>query len=156
MKDFCTDEQQNLLAPQTREVVVKFSVAKMAACHRALTLWLVKSNRPLALPRDPYFQSFVNSLTAGGYKTPNSHQIDKDILELSAAGLARLVAIMTQLKKEGLMPCISGDIWSEGGKALLGIIMHYISGALSLFSAVYEHFVRALSALPISVCIACH
>lgn len=140
MKDFCTGEDTTLLASlPARTVGMKFAPAKTAACHRAIALWLIKSSKPLSTPRNGHFTAFLTLLSAGGYTPPNSHQIDKCILELSAEGSANLVAVMEQLKKEGVLPCVTGDIWSEGGKALLGICMHYISGALTLFPALCLH-----------------
>jgi hypothetical protein len=148
VRDFCTGEELSLLASQpARALAVKFGVAKIAACHRALTLWLLKSSKPLSTPRHEHFAAFITLLSSGGYTVPNCHQIDKCILELSAEGSANLVEVMRLLKQQGVMPCVTGDIWSEGGKALLGICMHYISGALPLFLALLQHFVSTLSAL---------
>jgi hypothetical protein len=89
---------------------------------------LVKSNRPLSLPFDPDFKTFVNKLSNGGYTTPNCHQIDACILGLSAEGSTNLLDVNTKLAQLGVMPCISGDIWSETGKALLGVCQHFITG----------------------------
>lgn len=132
MANFVTGMSEPLLsvpgAPPKAGITTQFSATKRSGLNRSLVQWMVKCNRPLSLPFDPEFRTLVKNLSNGGYSVPNCHQIDACILELSAEGSASLLAVNTQLAKDGVMPCISGDIWSETGKALLGICQHFITG----------------------------
>eukprot|EP00854_Cymbomonas_tetramitiformis_P024756 gene24756-biopygen25595 len=79
---------------------------KEAFCEFAL--WLVRNNRPLSLGEaDTELRAIFDLIFHGGYKPP-SYKL--------------LVALIA----EGILPSIAGDIWSEGGVALLGILVYWL------------------------------
>jgi hypothetical protein len=49
------------------------------------------------------------------------------LIELATEGQNRVRTTMTELVKSGFYPAISGDIWSENGISIFGILGYYIN-----------------------------
>ncbi|KAK3267764.1 hypothetical protein CYMTET_23702 [Cymbomonas tetramitiformis] len=65
------------------------------------------------------------------------------MLDLSVEGKRKVTAAMDDLRQEGILPSIAGDIWSEGGIAIFGVLAYWIN-------ADFEHRERLVSAIPFS------
>ncbi|KAK3283864.1 hypothetical protein CYMTET_8460 [Cymbomonas tetramitiformis] len=84
--------------------------------HRKIALWLVRrGRRPLTLPeKDIEFKDIFNEIFMGSYTTPCYHTVMEHVLALSAEGRVKLRESTEDLLREGILPSIGGDIWSQG------------------------------------------
>ena len=109
-------QQSTLIAP-------KFTEARKKQCDRLCARWLIKSSRPITLPeRDVPFRDFIRGLTAGAWDPPSHRNIHQSILSMSAEGQIRVKEFMTDLLLDGIKPSIAGDIWSDRGCSLMGVL----------------------------------
>ena len=75
-----------------------------------------------AQERDVPFRDFIRGLTAGAWDPPNHRNIHQSILSMSAEGQLRVKEFMTDLLLDGIKPSIAGDIWSDRGCSLMGVL----------------------------------
>ncbi|KAK3233237.1 hypothetical protein CYMTET_56443 [Cymbomonas tetramitiformis] len=107
--------------------VVKVSAEKRDELHKKITLWLVRCRRPLTLPQhDTEFKEIFACIFRGSYTPPCYQLVIHNILQLSAEGKARLQHSLKELLAEAILPCIAGDIWSQGGIAIFGILVYWL------------------------------
>ena len=115
-------------ALQTTIAAPKLSEVRKTQCDRACARWLLKSARPLSLSElDVPFRDFIRVLTGGSWDPPNHTNVRSHILTMSTEGQLRLKEFMSDLLIDGVKPSIAGDIWSDRGCSLLGIIGYGIS-----------------------------
>ncbi|KAK3266096.1 hypothetical protein CYMTET_25256 [Cymbomonas tetramitiformis] len=96
--------------------------------HRAITLWLARRGRPLTLPeKDSEFRDIFDEIFRGAYVPPSYHTVIDNMLALSAEGRVKVSEALKSLRSEGINPSIGGDIWSEGGIAIFGVLAYFIS-----------------------------
>ncbi|KAK3279525.1 hypothetical protein CYMTET_12597 [Cymbomonas tetramitiformis] len=61
------------------------------------------------------------------YTLPTYKLAVQNIIKLSVDGLSKVRSEIAELKEEGILPSIAGDIWGEGTVSLLGILGYYIT-----------------------------
>ncbi|KAK3273198.1 hypothetical protein CYMTET_18554 [Cymbomonas tetramitiformis] len=100
--------------------------------------------RPLTLPeKDVEFRDIFEEIFRGGY-TPPSYQIVVDtILTLSVEGKRNVMAALAAVLSEGILPSIGGDIWSQGGIAIFGVLVYWIDKE-------FKYHERLVGAIPFS------
>ncbi|KAK3270756.1 hypothetical protein CYMTET_20864 [Cymbomonas tetramitiformis] len=125
-------------------LVPQISATKRDELHKLITLWLVRNGRPLTLPeRDQEFRDIFKCISNGQYVPPNYHTVMHNLLELSVEGKERLVASLKGLLSEGILPSIGGDIWSQGGISIFGILAYWLDEK-------FEYHEKLLAAIPVS------
>ncbi|KAK3267068.1 hypothetical protein CYMTET_24352 [Cymbomonas tetramitiformis] len=76
--------------------------------------------------------------------TPPSYQSVVDIvLSLSAEGKVKVANALAALREEGISPSIAGDIWSQGGIAIFGILVYWVDTE-------FKYHERLVAAIPFS------
>ncbi|KAK3238985.1 hypothetical protein CYMTET_51054 [Cymbomonas tetramitiformis] len=65
-------------------------------------------------------------LPKGGYTPPGYQLVVQKILLLSAEASVRVHDALEALFEEGILPSIAGDIWSQGGIAIFGILVYWL------------------------------
>ena len=108
-----------------------------------LSLWIVRRKRPFSICEDEEFRDVFDNIFKGGYIPPCHKLVNQHVLSLSTEGRAKVCSALKDLFDEGISPCIAGDIWSEGGVAIFGILVYWLS-------ADGEYIERLLGALPFS------
>ncbi|KAK3283032.1 hypothetical protein CYMTET_9255 [Cymbomonas tetramitiformis] len=113
--------------------------------HKLISLWLVRCGRPLSLPEnDQEFRDIFYCLTKGQYVPPTAYNlVVQNILKLSVEGKERLVRKLKALLEEGILPSIGGDIWSQGGISIFGIMVYFVDRN-------FEYNELLLAAIPFS------
>ncbi len=112
--------------------------------HKRISLWLLRNRRPLTLPeKDKEFRDIFDVIFGSGYVPPSYKLVVQQMLALSAEGSRNITAAMDALREEGIRPSIAGDIWSEGGISVFGILVYYIDRN-------FEYCERLVSAIPFS------
>ncbi|KAK3247827.1 hypothetical protein CYMTET_42685 [Cymbomonas tetramitiformis] len=78
---------------------------------------------------DTEMQDFIDFILdgVGIYTLPNYEMVYQHTIKLSGVGKKKVKEFIFELLAEGVLPSIAGDIWSEGGVALLGILMYWLS-----------------------------
>lgn len=90
-------------------------------------LWLVRNKRPLSLGEsDVELRDIFNFIFQGGYIPPTYKIVIQKVLELSVEGKKKVKDQLLALAQEGISPCLAGDVWSEGGIAIFGILVYWI------------------------------
>ncbi|KAK3235073.1 hypothetical protein CYMTET_54704 [Cymbomonas tetramitiformis] len=113
--------------------------------HRKISLWLVRRGRPLTLPeRDQEFRDIFEEIFKGGYTPPSYKLVVDMILSLSAEGKLKVKNAVADLMSEGILPSIGGDIWSQGGIAIFGVLLVY------WLDANFKLHERLVAAIPFS------
>ncbi|KAK3246768.1 hypothetical protein CYMTET_43707 [Cymbomonas tetramitiformis] len=108
-------------------LVPQVSAEKRDELHKLITKWLVRCGRPLTLPEhDQEFREVFYCLTKGQYVPPTYHTVVENVLKLSVEGKERLVRSLKDLKEEGILPSMCGDIWSQGGISIFGILVYWL------------------------------
>ena len=125
-------------------ILPQITASQRDELHKRITLWLVRNRRPLSLPEhDSEFRGIFDLIFAGGYTPPTYKLVMQNMLDLSVEGKRKVTAAMDDLQEEGILPSIAGDIWSEGGIAIFGVLAYWIN-------ADFEHRERLVSAIPFS------
>lgn len=83
---------------------------------------LTRANSWHAQEHDKPFRDFIRVLTGGAWNPPDHWNVKSQILTMSAEGQLRVKEFMSDLLLGGIKPSISGDIWSDRGCSLLGIL----------------------------------
>ena len=58
----------------------------------------------------------------GAWNPPGYRNVHQHILEMSAEGQLRVKEFMSDLLLDGIKPSIAGDIWSDRGCSLMGVL----------------------------------
>ncbi|KAK3288288.1 hypothetical protein CYMTET_4228 [Cymbomonas tetramitiformis] len=133
--------QRNVKTGSIEAILPQISSEQRDRLHRRITFWLVRKGRPLTLPeRDVEFREIFAEIFRGCYTPPTYQQVLDNICALSAEGQTRLVTAIRDLLEEGILPSIAGDIWSEGGIAIFGILVYYVDANFVL----HEKLVAAI------------
>jgi len=107
-------------------------------------LWIVRNKRPLSIgENDRELRDIFEFIFHGSYVPPTYKLVTQYILELSVEGKNKLKFHLAALLGEGIMPSIAGDLWSEGGIAIFGILVYWIDKGMVLHE-------NLLSAVPFS------
>ena len=72
--------------------------------------------------RDIPFRDFIRVLTGGAWDPPSHRNVHQHILAMSAEGQLRVKEFMSDLLLDGIKPSIAGDIWSDRGCSLMGVL----------------------------------
>ncbi|KAK3288071.1 hypothetical protein CYMTET_4441 [Cymbomonas tetramitiformis] len=95
--------------------------------HKKFALWIVRNNRPLKIGEsDPELRDIFDFIFQGGYTPPTYKLVTQYILELSVEGRQKVKAELLLLISQGVLPSIAGDLWSEGGIAIFGILIYWL------------------------------
>ncbi|KAL1514647.1 hypothetical protein AB1Y20_003739 [Prymnesium parvum] len=114
--------QQKVVQAQVQSVPAKIR----DKLHLAHSRWLVKNKRPLSLPEDKEYRDIWELAMHGAYVPPDATTVRSGVLKLSAEGLQKLRQVNTELRDQGLKATIAGDIWSDRGVSLFGIVQYHI------------------------------
>ncbi|KAK3246185.1 hypothetical protein CYMTET_44264 [Cymbomonas tetramitiformis] len=102
---------------------------KRDAIHRRVALWIARRKRPQSIcETDTELRDIFDFVLNGSYTLPTHKLVQQNILKLSTEGRAKFKALQAELKADGVLPSISGYIWSENGIALFGILAYWIDG----------------------------
>ncbi|KAK3236235.1 hypothetical protein CYMTET_53612 [Cymbomonas tetramitiformis] len=122
-------------------LVPQVSREKRDELHKLITRWLVRCRRPLTLPQnDTGFREIFDYIFRGQYRPPCYQLVAHHILALSAEGKERLAEKLKVLLEEGIIPSIGGDIWSQGGIAIFGILVYWLDSDFEM----HEHLLGAI------------
>ncbi|KAK3280619.1 hypothetical protein CYMTET_11547 [Cymbomonas tetramitiformis] len=97
------------------------------ALHKLISLWIVRRKRPFSICEDQEFRDVFDHIFQGGYIPPCHKLVNQNVLSLSTEGRAKVCSALKDLFREGISPCIAGDIWSEGGVAIFGILVYWLT-----------------------------
>ncbi|KAK3254091.1 hypothetical protein CYMTET_36682 [Cymbomonas tetramitiformis] len=112
--------------------------------HQMVSLWLVRCRRPLSLPEhDQEFRDIFDFIFKGNYVPPSLKFVLHNVLLLSAEGKQRVMASLRDLLAEGILPSIGGDVWSQSGASIFGILVYWLDKEF----VVHE---KCLAAIPFS------
>ncbi|KAK3233221.1 hypothetical protein CYMTET_56474 [Cymbomonas tetramitiformis] len=90
------------------------------------------------------FRAIFDDIFKGGYTPPSYQTVVDLVLTLSAEGKAKVSSsALAALYAEGISPSIRGDIWSQGGIAIFGILAYWID-------AEFKYHERLVGAIPFS------
>eukprot|EP00854_Cymbomonas_tetramitiformis_P034479 gene34479-biopygen31315 len=122
----------------------KISSEQRDMLHLKISRWLVRCRRPLSLPEaDAEFREVFDLIFKGSYKPPSYNLVVQYVLKLSQQGKSRLITQLAALLEEGILPSLGGDIWSQGGIAIFGILVYWLDENFCIQE-------RLLGALPFS------
>ncbi|KAK3277244.1 hypothetical protein CYMTET_14736 [Cymbomonas tetramitiformis] len=108
-------------------ILPQISKEQRDSLHKKITLWLVRRGRPLSLcEHDTEFREIFDEIFRGAYVPPTTHLVYDNILTLSAEGKVKVMEDLKHLFAEGILPSIAGDIWSEGGIAIFGVLVYWM------------------------------
>ncbi|KAK3256532.1 hypothetical protein CYMTET_34337 [Cymbomonas tetramitiformis] len=140
-----TEEAASQAKKGTLEAILpRITTSQRKELHRRITLWLVRRKRPLTLPEnDSEFRDIFDFIFAGGYVPPTYKLVMQQMLELSSEGKENVRSAMDLLEREVISPSLAGDIWSEGGISIFGVLTYWIDVEFTLFE-------RLVSAIPFS------
>ena len=100
---------------------------------RGAARWLAKNHRPVGMTEDDKeLRKWVKQITYGRYQPPCTNTNFQSFVELTASGLKTLEEDLGVYQKDGLMPSISIDIWSEDGKSILAVMVYFIDNVFKL------------------------
>ncbi|KAK3267269.1 La ribonucleoprotein [Cymbomonas tetramitiformis] len=126
------------------ELVPQVSAEKRDELHKLISLWLVRCRRPLTLPEhDAEFRDIFQCIFKDQYTPPTYKLVMQNVLAISAEAKLRVVWYLKELLNEGILPSIGGDIWSQGGISVFGILVYWLDK-----NFVYHE--RLLAAIPFS------
>ena len=112
--------------------------------HKLISLWLVRCRRPLTLPEhDQEFRDIFHCIFKGRYVPPTYKLVMQNVLAISAEAKARVVECLQRLLFEGILPSIAGDIWSQSGISVFGILVYWLDTN-------FDYHERVLAAIPFS------
>ncbi|KAK3244783.1 hypothetical protein CYMTET_45618 [Cymbomonas tetramitiformis] len=112
--------------------------------HKLISLWLVRCRRPLSLPEhDAEFRDIFYFIFKGNYVPPTLKIVMHNVLLLSVEGKQRVMAAIRDLLAEGISPSIGGDVWSQSGASIFGILLHWLDEDFNLHE-------KVLGAIPFS------
>ncbi|KAK3252202.1 hypothetical protein CYMTET_38486 [Cymbomonas tetramitiformis] len=112
--------------------------------HKMFALWIVRRRRPLKIfETDTELRDIFDYIFRGAYKPPSYKLVTQKILDLSAEARIRTQAEIAAVLADGVLVSIAGDIWSEGGISLFGILAYWIDVDFNLQE-------RLLGAIPFS------
>ncbi|KAK3247611.1 hypothetical protein CYMTET_42895 [Cymbomonas tetramitiformis] len=152
-----TDLFCKLVSKETEEVTSSDSTPKMGTLqamlppvsedrrdelHKKFALWIVRNNRPLTIgEHDVELRDIFDYIFQGSYIPPTYKLVVQNILKLSVMGKDKAKAEIAKLKAEGILPSIAGDIWLEGGIAIFGILVYWLTPD-------FEYVEKLLAAIP--------
>ncbi|KAK3259126.1 hypothetical protein CYMTET_31865 [Cymbomonas tetramitiformis] len=120
-------EEKSASAGTIESLLPKVSSEKKDVLHKKFTRWLVKRRRPLYLGEtDSELRDLFDYIFQGGYVLPTYKIVVQKVLELSAEGRLAVADAIAATLEAGILPSIAGDIWSEGGVAIFGILVYWI------------------------------
>jgi hypothetical protein len=67
---------------------------------------------------DKPFRAFIKKITFGRYSPPCAATVNSELINLYAEIQTKMKDEMSDYIKQGLMPCITTDIWGEDGETL--------------------------------------
>ncbi|KAK3246174.1 hypothetical protein CYMTET_44280 [Cymbomonas tetramitiformis] len=113
--------------------------------HKLISLWLVRCRRPLlSLPEhDAEFRDIFDFIFKGKYVPPTLKIVMHNVRLLSAEGKQRVMAAIRDLLAEGISPSIGGDVWSQSGASIFGILLYWLDEDFNLHE-------KVLGAIPFS------
>ena len=113
-----------------------------SVCSPQFSLWIVRNNRPLTIgEHDRELRDIFEYIFQGGYVPPTYKLVVQNVLKLSVEGKEKVKFELSVLIAEGISPSIAGDIWSEGGVAIFGILAYWITKD-------FKYKEKLLSAIP--------
>ncbi|KAK3257892.1 hypothetical protein CYMTET_33037 [Cymbomonas tetramitiformis] len=120
------------------------SAGKRDVLHKKFALWVVRNKRPLSIGEtDSELRDTFDYIFGGSYVPPTYELVTQNILKLSVEGKNKVQSALKGLLAEGILPSIAGDIWSEGGIAIFGILVYWVDN-----DGVYHQ--KLLGAIPFS------
>mmetsp|Transcript_11762 Transcript_11762/g.24667 ORF Transcript_11762/g.24667 Transcript_11762/m.24667 type:complete len:606 (-) Transcript_11762:440-2257(-) len=122
------------------EKVATWPPSKTNMLHRKIAFWVAKRSRPFTICEDKELRDALKFATSGAYTAPDHKTIREHVIAISGEAMRDLKKMNASLD---VMPCISGDIWSEGDLALLAILQHHISPR-------FEMVEKVLAVIPFS------
>ncbi|KAK3239785.1 hypothetical protein CYMTET_50315 [Cymbomonas tetramitiformis] len=115
---------------------------KRDALHKKVSLWIARNGRPLSIcEHDIELREFFSFILKDAYTLPTYKLVVQNIIKLSVDGLTKVRSEIDELREDGVLPSIAGDIWSEGTVSLLGIFGYYINNQ-------FEYKQRVIGAIP--------
>ena len=105
---------------------------------KTVALWFAKSNRPTSMGEtDEWFRKVMSTVTYGRYHPPCADNVNHLLHEMKADGVVIVRKNIYEYQKSDslenkdyvqrdLEPSIALDIWGEGGKSILGMLIYFI------------------------------
>ncbi|KAK3261734.1 hypothetical protein CYMTET_29362 [Cymbomonas tetramitiformis] len=96
--------------------------------QRFLLVWVgVCRKRAFSICEDEEFRDIFNFIFQGGYVPPCHKLVTQNVLTLSVEGRNMVTISVKDLLAEKILPSIAGDIWSDGGIAIFGILVYWLT-----------------------------
>ncbi|KAK3245227.1 hypothetical protein CYMTET_45194 [Cymbomonas tetramitiformis] len=89
---------------------------------------------------DVEFREIFERHTQGQYTPPTYKTVMQYVLRLSTEGKERVCRALKALLEEGILRSIAGDIWSQGGISIFGILVYWLDSDFQL----HEHLLTAI------------
>ncbi|KAK3288517.1 hypothetical protein CYMTET_4011 [Cymbomonas tetramitiformis] len=125
-------------------ILLPVSAERRDVLHKKFALWIARNKRPLYIGEsDPELRDIFAYIFQGGYTPPSYHLVTQNILALSVEGKNKVRGELMALLEKDIMPCLGGDIWSEGGIAIFGIVVYWLDSDM-------EYHEKLLAAIPFS------
>ncbi|KAK3235287.1 hypothetical protein CYMTET_54498 [Cymbomonas tetramitiformis] len=138
------DSQSSAAQRKLETMVPMVTSERRDELHKMVSLWLVRCRRPLSLPEhDQEFRDIFDFIFKGNYVPPTLKLVLHNVLLLSAEGKQRAMASLRDLLAEGILPSIGGDVWSQSGASIFGILVYWLDREF----VVYE---KCLAAIPLT------
>ena len=121
-----------------QQLVAPLSQGLKKEWDRIIALWFAKSNRPCSMGEtDAWFKKVMSTVTYGRYTPPVEDTVDHLLKEMKADGVVIVRKKIYKYQKfdssqnldyvqRDLEPSIALDIWGEGGKSILGLLVYFI------------------------------
>ncbi|KAK3279058.1 hypothetical protein CYMTET_13039 [Cymbomonas tetramitiformis] len=140
-----TAEQGSQSAPGTIEAILpQVSTEKRDVLHKKFALWIVRRRGSLSIcETDSELRDIFQYIFQGSYTPPTYKLVVQKVLELSGEARVRTRDALVALLAEGILPSIAGDIWSEGGVCIFGILAYWLD-------LEFERHEKLLAAIPFS------
>ncbi|KAK3279877.1 hypothetical protein CYMTET_12256 [Cymbomonas tetramitiformis] len=120
------------------------SIERRDELHKMFALWIVRRRRPLKIcETDTELRDIFDYIFQGAYIPPSYKLVTQKILDLSAEARIRTHAEIAAVLADCVLVSIAGDIWSEGGTSLFGILAYWFDNEFQLQE-------RLLGAIPFS------
>ena len=119
-----------------QQLVTPLSAGTRDEWHKVGVIWIAKSDRPPALCGDDVdFKKYISTITYGRYQPPCADTVNQTLYRLEKDGTKTEIQSLDVYMNFGqdpnyilrkLEPSVVLDIWGEGGKSILGLMVYYI------------------------------
>lgn len=93
---------------------------------KLFTKVVVHTNLPLTSGESPWMQNFLLEVSKGSYTRPSYTTVRALVTAFAQEGKNEAKRFVSRARQDGRKLSLTGDLWSDDGTGLFGIVGHYI------------------------------